>query len=141
VRLPIYITSFSIMNVDPLKHAYELEPNALKPNPDPNPDPNPNPIPKPSSTLTPNPNLRHAYELEKFLRVAFSHPAVAGITLGDFWDKSAERKGSGLYAEDKVRLRVRAWAPCPQGTLSSGHGVAVRVGFGFGFGFGSGLRC
>ena len=27
---------------------------------------------------------------------------MAGITLGDFWDKSAERKGSGLYAEDKA---------------------------------------
>ena len=63
VQLPVYITSFSIMNVDPLKHAYELE---------------------------------------KFLRIAFSHPAVAGITLGDFWDKSAERRGSGLYAEDKA---------------------------------------
>ena len=27
---------------------------------------------------------------------------IPSRTLGDFWDKSAERKGSGLYAEDKA---------------------------------------
>ena len=48
VQLPVYITDFSIANLDPAKHAYELE---------------------------------------KFLRIAFSHEAVAGITLGDLWDK------------------------------------------------------
>ena len=74
VRLPVYITSFSITNVDPLKHAYELE---------------------------------------KFLRVAFSHPAVAGITLDDLWDKSAARKGSGLYAEDKARKPASRPEPAP----------------------------
>ena len=62
VQLPVYITDVSIANLDPAKHAYELE---------------------------------------KFLRVAFSHPAVAGITLGDLWDKGNPRAGSGLYAANK----------------------------------------
>lgn len=44
---------------------------------------------------------KHAYELEKFLRIAFSHESVAGITLGDLWDKTAKRPGSGLYATTK----------------------------------------
>merc|ERR1719456_2116827 len=53
---------------------------------------------------------KHAYELEKFLRIAFSHDAVAGITLGDLWDRavaapddgpsssSPQPRSSGLYA-------------------------------------------
>ena len=45
---------------------------------------------------------KHAYELEKFLRIAFSHPAVAGITLGDLWDPAAEKAGSGIYSVDKA---------------------------------------
>ena len=36
VRLPVYITSFSIMNVDPLKHVHELK---LSPKPSPQPQP------------------------------------------------------------------------------------------------------
>jgi len=44
---------------------------------------------------------KHAYELEKFLRIAFSHEAVAGITLGDLWDKGNERPSSGLYTTSK----------------------------------------
>ena len=49
---------------------------------------------------------KHAYELEKFLRIAFSHDAVAGIMLGDLWDRSAGGHGSvqsssGLYAANK----------------------------------------
>lgn len=44
---------------------------------------------------------KHAYELEKFLRVTFSHPAVAGITLGDLWDKDNKHPGSGLYTASK----------------------------------------
>ena len=44
---------------------------------------------------------KHAYELEKFLRIAFSHDAVAGITMGDLWDKGSTRQNSGLYAANK----------------------------------------
>ena len=50
---------------------------------------------------------KHAYELEKFLRLAFSHDSVAGITLGDLWDRSANpspstgQRSSGLYAANK----------------------------------------
>jgi len=62
VRLPVFITDFSIAGLVPAKHAYELE---------------------------------------KFLRIVFSHPAVAGVTLGDLWDKSNVRPGSGLYAVTK----------------------------------------
>ena len=43
----------------------------------------------------------HAYELEKVLRVAFSHPAVASISLGDLWDDGNHLHGSGLFAEDR----------------------------------------
>ena len=38
---------------------------------------------------------------------------MAGITLGDFWDKSAERKGSGLYAEDKAPKHASNPEPNP----------------------------
>ena len=62
LRLPVYITDFAIANLDPAKHAYELE---------------------------------------KFLRIAFSHPAVAGITLGDLWDKANPWPSSGLYTTSK----------------------------------------
>ena len=68
LRLPVFITDFSISNLDPAKHAYELE---------------------------------------KFLRLAFSHDSVAGITLGDLWDRSANpspstgQRSSGLYAANK----------------------------------------
>ena len=68
LHLPVYITELSISNLDPAKHAYELE---------------------------------------KFLRIAFSHEAVAGITLGDVWDRSATpssmtgERSSGLYAANK----------------------------------------
>lgn len=62
VQLPVYITEFSIANLDPAKQAYELE---------------------------------------KFLRIAFSHPAVAGITLGDLWDKGNSAPNSGLYTANK----------------------------------------
>jgi len=68
LHLPVYITDFSIHDLDPSKHAYELE---------------------------------------KFLRIAFSHEAVAGITLGDLWDRSATpsprtgQRMSGLYAASK----------------------------------------
>ena len=68
LHLPVFITDFAINNLDPAKHAYELE---------------------------------------KFLRIAFSHDAVAGITLGDLWDRTADksvstsRRNSGLYAENK----------------------------------------
>merc|ERR1711998_48707 len=34
---------------------------------------------------------KHAYEMEKFLRIAFSHDAVAGITMGDLWDTGSLR--------------------------------------------------
>ena len=44
---------------------------------------------------------KHAYELEKFLRIAFSHDAVAGITMGDLWDKGSSRPYSGIYAANK----------------------------------------
>jgi len=49
---------------------------------------------------------KHAYELEKFLRIAFSHDCVAGITLGEVWDRSASAShqqaiSSGLYAANK----------------------------------------
>ena len=44
---------------------------------------------------------KHAYELEKFLRIAFSHDAVAGITMGDLWDKGSSHASSGLYAANK----------------------------------------
>ena len=100
MRLPVYITSFSITNVDPLKHAYELE---------------------------------------KFLRVAFSHPAVAGITLDDLWDKSAARKGSGLYAEDKApkpavatleKLFGEEWRTQYVHSLDSQGGLEVRGFYG-----------
>jgi len=64
LQLPVYITAFEIRNLDPAKHAYELE---------------------------------------KFLRIAFSHDAVAGISLGDLWDTSSSdpKHGSGLYAANK----------------------------------------
>ena len=38
---------------------------------------------------------KQAYELEKLLRIAFSHPAVVGITLGDLWDRDSVSGGSG----------------------------------------------
>eukprot|EP00322_Chrysochromulina_rotalis_P026947 CAMPEP_0115855900 /NCGR_PEP_ID=MMETSP0287-20121206/14778_1 /TAXON_ID=412157 /ORGANISM="Chrysochromulina rotalis, Strain UIO044" /LENGTH=1202 /DNA_ID=CAMNT_0003310063 /DNA_START=9 /DNA_END=3617 /DNA_ORIENTATION=+ len=44
---------------------------------------------------------KQAYEIEKFLRLAFSHEAVAGITLGNLWDRGNSRPGSGLYASTK----------------------------------------
>jgi len=54
---------------------------------------------------------KHAYELEKFLRIAFSHDAIAGITLGNLWDGSRtptaaghdppQTSSSGLYAANK----------------------------------------
>jgi endo-1,4-beta-xylanase len=46
---------------------------------------------------------KHAYELEKFLRIAFSHDCVAGISLGDLWDTSTSDPGhsAGLYAANK----------------------------------------
>ena len=44
---------------------------------------------------------KHAYELEKFLRIAFSHEAVEGITLGDLWDHGNPRGGSGIYTSNK----------------------------------------
>jgi len=62
LKIPVYVTELSIANLDPAKHAYELE---------------------------------------KFLRIAFSHEAVAGITLGELWDRGNPRSGSGLYAENK----------------------------------------
>ena len=40
---------------------------------------------------------KQAYEMEKFLRIAFSHDAVAGITLDDLWDKGSSKPNSGLY--------------------------------------------
>ena len=46
-------------------------------------------------------SFQHAYELEKFLRTAFSHRAVAGVTLSELWDKGASHPGSGLYAANK----------------------------------------
>ncbi|KOO23982.1 glycoside hydrolase family 10 [Chrysochromulina tobinii] len=66
LRLPVYITEFTISGLDPAKHSYELE---------------------------------------KFLRIAFSHESVAGILLGDLWDRPASATGkaitSGLYAANK----------------------------------------
>ena len=74
LRLPVFITDFAIANLDPAKHAYELE---------------------------------------KFLRIAFSHDAIEGITMGDLWDRSADPgesggggapappANSGLYAANK----------------------------------------
>ena len=61
------------------------------------------PLPSHAQGLDP---AKHAYELEKFLRIAFSHESVAGITLGDLWDRpaSASPSGavtSGLYAANK----------------------------------------
>ena len=44
---------------------------------------------------------KHAYEMEKFLRIAFSHDAVAGITMADLWDKGSSRQNSGIYAANK----------------------------------------
>jgi hypothetical protein len=49
---------------------------------------------------------KHAYELEKFLRIAFSHNCIAGIYLGALWDRPAKPDGtgaisSGLYASNK----------------------------------------
>lgn len=44
---------------------------------------------------------KHAYEMEKFLRIAFSHEAVAGITLGDLWDTSSTEGDSGIYMANK----------------------------------------
>jgi hypothetical protein len=46
-------------------------------------------------------DTKHAYELEKFLRIAFSHPAVAGIDMGDLWDEGNPLPGSGLYTTSK----------------------------------------
>lgn len=43
----------------------------------------------------------HAYELEKVMRVGFSHPAVASISLGDLWDEGNRLHGSGLFAADR----------------------------------------
>jgi endo-1,4-beta-xylanase len=53
---------------------------------------------------------KHAYELEKFLRIAFSHPAVAGITLGDLWDKGNPEgnPGAGLYSSTKQKKPAAA---------------------------------
>ena len=71
LHLPVYITDFAINNLDPAKHAYELE---------------------------------------KFVRLAFSHDAIAGIILGDLWDRSApstmfhgvtRAATSGLYSANK----------------------------------------
>ena len=62
LRLPVYVTDFSISGVSPSQHAYELE---------------------------------------KFMRIAFSHEAVAGISLGNLWDKDNAFPGSGLFAENK----------------------------------------
>ena len=45
--------------------------------------------------------LKHAYELEKVLRVAFSHEAVASISLGDLWDAGNPLQGSGLFSADR----------------------------------------
>ena len=45
---------------------------------------------------------KHAYELEKFLRIAFSHPAVAGIDLADLWDEGNALPSSGLYSVNKT---------------------------------------
>ena len=44
---------------------------------------------------------KHAYEIEKFIRVAFSHEAVGGIFLGDLWDRKNPQVASGLYADSK----------------------------------------
>tara|TARA_B110001452_G_scaffold139621_1_gene116042 strand:+ start:255 stop:3833 length:3579 start_codon:yes stop_codon:yes gene_type:complete len=57
---------------------------------------------------------KHAYELEKFLRIAFSHPAVAGISLGELWDEGNPLPGSGLYSTTKepkpaVQALERLW--------------------------------
>lgn len=47
-------------------------------------------------------SAKHAYELEKFMRIAYSHDAVAGIFLGELWDDAAgNSKSSGLYAANK----------------------------------------
>jgi hypothetical protein len=59
---------------------------------------------------------QHAYELEKFLRLAFSHEAVAGITLGDIWDASPE---PAPVARDAVRDAAPATAP-PERPRSAG---------------------
>jgi hypothetical protein len=51
---------------------------------------------------------QHAYEFEKLLRLAFSHDAVAGITIGELWDgevqtaDAAAGRGPGLYLPNKA---------------------------------------
>ena len=32
---------------------------------------------------------KHAYEMEKMLRIAFSHDAIKGVYVGDLWDRNA----------------------------------------------------
>ena len=50
---------------------------------------------------------QHAYEFEKMLRLAFSHDAVAGITIGGLWDGAlsgadvAAGRGPGLFTLDQ----------------------------------------
>ena len=80
---------------------------------------------------------KHAYELEKFLRIAFSHDAVAGISFGDLWDRSAGQVAasgartpatSGLYAANKQAKPAAArldhlwkeeWSTTVERTLSA----------------------
>lgn len=99
VELPVYITDFSISNLDPAKHAYELE---------------------------------------KFLRIAFSHEAVAGITMGDLWDKGNPRPSSGLYAANKQpkpaaskleQLWSNEWTTRVEEDLATARGVLDFEGF------------
>lgn len=51
---------------------------------------------------------QHAYEFEKLLRLAFSHEAVAGVTVGELWDgtlttaDAAAGRGPGLYLPNKA---------------------------------------
>jgi hypothetical protein len=51
---------------------------------------------------------QHAYEFEKLLRLAFSHEAVAGVTIGELWDgallsaDAAGGRGPGLYLPNKA---------------------------------------
>ena len=83
VQLPVYITEFSIANLDPAKHAYELE---------------------------------------KFLRIAFSHPAVAGITLGDLWDKGTPSAATAQSQPSQAATaKAKPQQPQPKPSQPSSH--------------------
>ncbi|CAH1788967.1 unnamed protein product [Owenia fusiformis] len=53
--------------------------------------------------------LKRAQDLETFLRVAFAHPDVEGITLDGFWDGVSGRPNSSLVDTDDFVINKAGW--------------------------------